>query len=33
MTDAKKRLYIFLVKMQRISKEEYKEATGEDYIE
>lgn len=31
MTDAKKRLYKFLVEMGRITKEQYKEIVGEDY--
>ena len=31
MTDAKIRLYRFLVEMKRITKEEYKEYTGLDY--
>ena len=31
MSDAKKRLYRFLVEMGRITKEEYKEYIGEDY--
>lgn len=31
MTDAMKRLYNFLVKMGRITKEEYKQYTGEEY--
>lgn len=33
MTDAKKRLYRFLVKMGRLTKEEYKVIVGEDYAE
>lgn len=33
MTESKKRLYKFLVKMSRITKSEYKEFTGEDYEE
>lgn len=31
MSDAKKRLYKFLVEMERISEEQYKEIVGEDY--
>lgn len=33
MTDGVKRLYKFLVKMGRLSKEDYKEKVGEDYVE
>lgn len=33
MTDAKIRLYKFLVKMNRITKEEFKTITGLDYAE
>jgi len=32
MTESKKRLYKFLVEMGRITEEEYKEITGEDYV-
>lgn len=32
MTEAKKRLYRFLVEMGRLTKEEYKTIVGEDYI-
>lgn len=31
MSEAKKRLYRFLVEMNRITKEQYKEMVGEDY--
>lgn len=31
MTDTKKRLYRFLVEMERITKKKYKEITGEEY--
>ena len=31
MSDAKKRLYRFLVEMERITEEQYKEIVGEDY--
>lgn len=31
MTDAEIRLYRFLVKMKRITKEEFKQITGLDY--
>ena len=31
MTEAKIRLYRFLVKMKRITKEEFKNITGQDY--
>lgn len=31
MSDAEIRLYRFLVKMKRLSEEEYKSITGEDY--
>ena len=31
MSEAKKRLYKFLFQMGRITKEDYKEETGEDY--
>ena len=31
MSEAKIRLYRFLVEMGRLAKEEYKEITGEDY--
>lgn len=31
MSDAKKRLYKFLVEMDRITEEQYKEIVGEDY--
>lgn len=33
MTEAQIRLYKFLVKMGRITKEQYKEIVGEDYAE
>ena len=33
MIEAKKRLYKFLVRMGRITKEQYKDITGEDYAE
>lgn len=33
MTEAQIRLYEFLVKMGRITKEQYKEIVGEDYAE
>lgn len=33
MTDGEKRLYKFLVKMGRLSKEEYEERVGEPYVE
>ena len=31
ITETEKRMYRFLVKMGRMTKEEYKEKTGEDY--
>ena len=31
MTESMKRLYRFLVEMERITKVKYKEITGEDY--
>lgn len=33
MTDATRRLYKFLVEMKRITKEEYKQYTVEEYVE
>ena len=33
MTEAKKRLYRFLVEMGRLSPDEYKQITGEEYAE
>lgn len=33
MTEAQIRLYKFLVKIGRITKEQYKEIVGEDYAE
>ena len=33
MTEGKKRLYRFLVKMGRLSPDEYKQITGEEYVE
>ena len=33
MTEAQIRLYKFLVEMNRITKEQYKDITGEDYAE
>lgn len=33
MTEAQIRLYKFLVRMGRLSKEQYKEITGEEYAE
>lgn len=33
MIEAKKRLYRFLVKMGRLSPDEYKQITGEEYAE
>lgn len=32
MTDAMKRLYKFLVEMERITKEEYEQYVGEPYV-
>jgi len=33
MTEAEIRLYRFLVKMGRLSPDEYKQITGEEYVE
>lgn len=33
MTESKKRLYRFLVEMDRITKEQFKQIVGEDYEE
>jgi len=33
MTEAKKRLYRFLVEMERITKEQYEDIVGEPYEE